>query len=149
MKRTKADVFIRPMLALHWQNLNQWDVKAARAAAFRLAHPEFVRFGTFAEEATQMVKPFQSPEHEWPVYGVNNKEGVFFSHMQLGADFKTPYKRIQKDWFFHNPTRSSVGSLGHVPEVPENAITSPEYQVWKLRDLGKDSLPPGFVHILS
>src|SRR5437868_11345131 len=26
-----------------------------------------------------------------------------------------PYKRIGKDWFFHNPTRSSVGSLGIVP----------------------------------
>lgn len=32
-----------------------------------------------------------------------------------------------------NPARSSVGSLGIVPEVPEDAITSPEYQVWRIR----------------
>ena len=26
-----------------------------------------------------------------------------------------------------------MGSLGIVPEVPDDAITSPEYQVWKLK----------------
>jgi hypothetical protein len=57
------------------------------------------------------------------------------------VEFNAPYKRIHKDCFFHNPTRSSVGSLGHVPEVPKDAITSPEYQVWKLRDLGPDIHP--------
>ena len=45
---------------------------------------------------------------------------------------------------FHNPTRSSVGSLGIVPEVPENAITSPEYQVWRI----KQGLIPGYVATL-
>jgi hypothetical protein len=148
MEQTNAAFFLRPWLALNWCDLKRWDAKTARAAAFQLAHPEFVPFGTYAEEATKMVKPFLCPKHEWAVYGVNNKEGVFFSHKQTGAEFNAPYKRIQKDWFFHNPTRSSVGSLGHVPEVPKDAITSPEYQVWKLRDLGTDSLPPGFVHVL-
>jgi hypothetical protein len=32
-----------------------------------------------------------------------------------------------------------------VRDVPEDAITSPEYQVWKLRNLGKNSLEPGIV----
>jgi hypothetical protein len=35
-----------------------------------------------------------------------------------------------------------------VPEVPKDAITSPEYQVWRLRDLGPDSLLPDFVAVL-
>lgn len=148
MRQTNSEFFLRSWLALGWNDLKRWDVKTARAAAFRLAHPKFVPFATYAEEATHMVKPFQDPNHEWPVYGVNNKEGVFFSHKQLGSEFNAPYKRIQKDWFFHNPTRSSVGSLGHVPEVPKDAITSPEYQVWKLRDLGAESLLPNFVAVL-
>jgi hypothetical protein len=148
LSQTNQQVLNRSWLALHWEDLKRWDAKTARAAAFRLAHPKFVPFGTYAEEATKTVKPFLCPKHEWPVYGVNNKEGIFFSHWQLGKEFNAPYKHIQKDWFFHNPTRSSVGSLGHVPEVPKDAITSPEYQVWKLRDLGNDSLPPGFVHVL-
>lgn len=122
-----------PMLVLHWQNLGQWDVKSSRAAAFRIANPSFVPLSHYAEEATEMVKPWLEPEKEWPVYGVNNKEGVFFSHFQKGFEFNAPYKRIRKAWFFHNPTRSSVGSLGIVPDVPDDAITSPEYQVWRLR----------------
>ena len=69
---------------------------------------------------------------------------MFFSDHQKGADFNTPYKRIRKNWFFHNPTRSSVGSLGIVPEVPEDAITSPEYQVWRIRN----GLLTGFAAIM-
>lgn len=146
--RTNTSVFDRPWLGLDWRNLRSWDVKTARAAAFRLAHPNFVPFRAYAEEATELVRPRLEPDREWPVYGVNNKEGVFFSHTQRGADFNTPYKHIQRDWFFHNPTRSSVGSLGHVPEVPTDALTSPEYQVWRLRDLGEESLVPAFVAVL-
>jgi len=138
----------RNCLAVGWQALGNWTVQSARASVFRQANPTFVPFSTFAEEATEAVNPRADPEHEWPVYGVNNKEGVVFSHFQKGREFNTAYKRIQKDWFFHNPTRSAVGSLGHVSEVPEDAITSPEYQVWKLRDLGGETLLPGFVATL-
>jgi hypothetical protein len=122
-----------PMLTLCWSDLEQWDVKSARAASFRLDNPSFQPLSRYAEDATEMVKPWEEPEKEWPVYGVNNKEGVFFSHLQRGDEFNAPYKRIRENWFFHNPTRSSVGSLGIVPRVPEDAITSPEYQVWRLR----------------
>lgn len=53
--------------------------------------------------------------------------------MQAGKEFNAPYKKVEKDWFFHNPTRANVGSLGIVPEVSTDAITSPEYQVWRLK----------------
>ena len=127
-----------------WSDTATWDVKSARAVAFRLANPTFKPLSTYAEEATELIRPRLEPEKDWPVYGVNNKEGVFFSHHQKGAEFNTAYKRIRQDWFFHNPTRSSVGSLGIVPEVPDDAITSPEYQVWRVRD----GLLPGFVAVL-
>ena len=87
-----------------------------------------------AEEATELVRPSDQPDKDWPVYGVNNKAGVFFSHYQKGSEFNSAYKRIRADWFFHNPTRANVGSLGRVPQVPEDAITSPEYQVWRIRN---------------
>lgn len=112
----------------------RWDLKGAQAAIFKARHPEFVPFGQFVEEQAISVRVFEKPEHEWPVYGVSNKEGVFLSNMQLGAQFRTPYKLIKKDWFFHNPTRANVGSIGRVPEVPADAVTSPEYQVWSIKD---------------
>ncbi len=110
----------------------QWDMKAGRAAHFFLSNPNFVRLGDYTEECTEIVKPWEQPEKKWPVYGVNNKGGVFLNKYQEGSTFNAPYKCIEKGWFFHNPTRANVGSLGKVPEVPKGAITSPEYQVWRL-----------------
>ncbi len=110
----------------------QWDVKAGRAAVFKEANPTFIRLGEYTEECADMVKPWVFPEKKWPIYGVNNKDGVFLSTKQETKYFNAAYKKIEKGWFFHNPTRANVGSLGIVPEVPEDAITSPEYQVWKI-----------------
>lgn len=125
---TRSKVFLA-----NYENTLQWDVKAGRAAAFITANPEFIRLGDYTEECTETVRPWDESEKEWPIYGVNNKEGVFLSSMQVGKDFNAPYKKIEKDCFFHNPTRANVGSLGIVPEVPTDAITSPEYQVWRLK----------------
>jgi len=124
---TRSKVFLA-----NYENTQQWDVKAGRAAAFITANPDFIRLGDFTEECTETVRPWEEPAKEWPIYGVNNKDGVFLSTMQEGKDFNAPYKKIKKDWFFHNPTRANVGSLGIVREVPQDAITSPEYQVWRL-----------------
>ncbi|MGH9901047.1 MAG: hypothetical protein ACRD68_04315, partial [Pyrinomonadaceae bacterium] len=144
----RRDILQNRWLVVEWKDLLRWDVKTARAAAFRISNPTFAPLGDFAEEATELVRPWLEPDKEWPVYGVNNTEGVFFSHHQKGKDFNAPYKRVKKDWFFHNPTRSSVGSLGIVPDVPEGALTSPEYQVWRIKETKKDELMPHYVAAL-
>jgi type I restriction enzyme S subunit len=134
----------QPYHILQWGSLSRWDLKSARAAAFRTAHPSFRPLGEFIEDATDLVHPYREPSRHWPVFGVTNKGGVGFSHFQSGSAFNSAYKRIKQDWFFHNPTRANVGSLGRVPEVPEDAITSPEYQVWRI----KEGLLPTFLEIL-
>lgn len=133
---------------LDFKDLAGWDVKSGRAASFRLACPTFRPMGEFIEEATELVRPAAEPDKDWPVYGVNNKEGVFLNSHQKGSTFNSPYKRIRKDWFFHNPTRCNVGSLGIVPDVPEDAITSPEYQVWRMKSGVPEPLLPGYVACL-
>jgi type I restriction enzyme S subunit len=134
----------RRAYVVRWKDSPRWDIKTAKATLFRLTHADFRPLANFAEEATAMVRPMDAPDKVWPVYGVNNTEGVFLSQHQRGEKFNTPYKRIRKDWFFHNPTRANVGSLGRVPHVPDDAITSPEYQVWRLRG----GLLPEFVEVL-
>ncbi|WP_207062471.1 restriction endonuclease subunit S [Motiliproteus sp. SC1-56] len=136
---TRSKVFLA-----NYENTQQWGVKAGRAAAFITANPDFMRLGDYTEECTETVRPWDDPAKEWPVYGVSNKEGVFLSSMQEGKKFNAPYKKIEKGYFFHNPTRANVGSLGIVPDVPEDAITSPEYQVWRL----KSGLLPDFMALL-
>ena len=143
---TKEDILHSRSIIVYWKDISAWNVNNARAAAFRMANPSFKPLGEFAEEATELVKPWEELEKEWPVYGVNNKEGVFFNYQQKGKDFNAAYKRIHRDWFFHNPTRSSVGSLGIVPDVPDDALTSPEYQVWRLKN--KKGMLPGYVAVL-
>ena len=134
--------------ALDFRDLNAWDAKSSRAAAFRLACPSFRPMGDFIEDATELVRPFDVPEKAWAVYGVNNKEGVFLNSYQRGETFNAAYKRIRKDWFVHSSIRCNVGSLGRVPDVPEDAITSPEYPVWRLRKDISDPMIPHYVDTL-
>jgi hypothetical protein len=142
------DVIHSRFFVLGFKDFTAWDVKSGRAASFRLACPSFRPMGDFIDEATDLVRPAAEPDKDWPVYGVNNKEGVFLNSYQRGANFNAPYKRIRKDWFFHNPTRCNVGSLGIVPDVPEDAITSPEYQVWRLKTDIAEPMLPGYVACL-
>lgn len=131
-------------LVASWASMSAWDVKSGRASAFKTANPDFCVFGDYIAECTDKVHPRTEPETEWPVYGVSNKNGVFLNGRQKGSSFNAPYKRIKEGWFFHNPTRANVGSLGVVPSVPDNALTSPEYQVWRVTKGFAD----GFVAIL-
>ena len=147
-RESSKDVMHTRFFALDFKDLDAWDAKSSRAAAFRLACPSFRPMGDFIEDATELVRPFDVPEKVWPVYGVNNKEGVFLNSHQKGETFNAAYKRIRKDWFFHNPTRCNVGSLGIVPDVSEDAITSPEYQVWRVKEDARDPMLPGFVAVL-
>ena len=147
-KESSRDVIHSRFFTLDFKDLAAWDMKSGRASAFRLACPSFRPMGDFIEEATELVHPFAEPEKKWPVYGVNNKEGVFLKGYQKGETFNAAYKRIRKDWFFHNPTRCNVGSLGIVPDVPEDAITSPEYQVWRVKEDTHAPMLPGFIAVL-
>ncbi|QWG18717.1 restriction endonuclease subunit S [Bradyrhizobium sediminis] len=141
---TSVDMLAQRSFSLEWKDMDQWDGKSARAVAYRLACPNFTPLSEIAEEISDLVRPWEDPDKEWPVFGVNNTEGVFFSHNQKGSDFNAPYKRIRKNWFFHNPTRANVGSLGVVSDVPDDALTSPEYQVWRLTD----ETPVGYIATL-
>lgn len=147
-KTRSPDVLHTRFFALDFKDLTAWDVKSGRAASFRLACPSFRPMGDFIEDETELIHPAAEPDKDWPVFGVNNKEGVFLNSHQKGSTFNAPYKRIRKDWFFHNPTRCNVGSLGIVPAVPEDAITSPEYQVWHLKQDIPEPFLPGYVACL-
>ena len=145
---SSKDVIHTRFFALDFKDLDAWDAKSGRAAAFRVACPSFRPMGDFIADATEFVRPFDMPEKAWPVYGVNNKEGVFLNGYQKGETFNAAYKRIRKDWFVHSSIRCNVGSLGRVPDVPEDAITSPEYPVWRLRTDIADPMLPHYVDTL-
>ena len=118
---------------VEWSQLNRWDFKFARIIDFNKRHPDYLFMSDIAEEAHELVDPREAPDKDWPVYGVSNRDGVFLNEMRRGTNFNQKQKKIRKDWFFHNPTRANVGSIGRVHDVPGDAITSPEYQVWRIK----------------
>lgn len=120
------------VLETTFESLYRWDLNAVEAEIFRQKHPDYLPLEDCVEDASVIVKPASEPDKSWPVYGVNNVDGVVFSHHQLGQQFRQGYKRIAEGWFVHNPTRANVGSFGRVPAVEPDAITSPDYQVWRL-----------------
>jgi hypothetical protein len=73
---------------LPWGSLLRWDLKSAQAARFRAAHPSYRPFGEFIEEANEIVHPAEEPAHKWPVYGVNNRSGVFFQSLPARRDIQ-------------------------------------------------------------
>ena len=79
-----------------FENAYQWDLKGGRAAAFVAANANFVRLGDCSEECMETVRPWEQPDKRWPVYGVNNRDGVFLSAVQNGREFNAPYKRIER-----------------------------------------------------
>jgi type I restriction enzyme S subunit len=124
--------------------LDRWDISAVEAATFREAHPDFLPLSACVVEAGKLVRPSAEPDKEWPVYGVDNVRGVSFSHWQRGSEFHQPYKRISAGDFIHNPTRANVGSFGRASDIEVDAITSPDYQVWRV----VDGYLPEFLEIL-
>ena len=145
-KQATSDVIRQRYLGVNWHDTEAWDTQSTRAAAYRLACPSSIPMSALAEEVTELVRVQDKPDDDWPIYGVNNIEGVFLNSYQKGKDFNVPYKQIRRDWFFHNPTRANVGSLGIVPDVPKNAVTSPEYQVWRVKE---DTLPSYVAVLIS
>ena len=77
-----------------------------------------------------------------PFIASSNKDGVGFSHFQLGETFNSPYKRIRKDWFFHNPSKCRI--LWSRSRCTGGCDNKSGIRFWKI----KRGLLPDFVEIL-
>lgn len=120
------------VLRSKFSEIAKWDINGIQCERYQHTHPTFMPLGECIEEGGPIVRPFDSPKKLWPVYGVDNRVGVSLSYAMAGAEFNQPYKRILAGDFVHNPTRANVGSFGRVGDVETDALTSPDYQVWRV-----------------
>ena len=120
------------IFAVNYESLKRWDLKNGRVSLFNESNAGFMRLGNCTEECVLTVDPSEHPDNKWPLYGVDNKRGVFFNKYQHGSQFNSKCKLIKEGWFFHNPARANVGSFGLVGNVLDGAITSSSYVIWKL-----------------
>jgi restriction endonuclease S subunit len=84
-------------------------------------------FKPLVENATDYVDPTTEPDTEWRVYGISNREGVFFKETKPGREFKSgrKYKRIVKDAIAYGVRRVNVGTVGLIKEDDPIGIISP------------------------
>ncbi|WP_295737726.1 restriction endonuclease subunit S [uncultured Helicobacter sp.] len=116
-----------------FKNLERWDVKNF-LYSLKSNFP-LVKLGKYIIENNTKIKPFESPETEFDILGVNNKEGVYFNETLLGSCIKQPYYQVRSGNIFYNPYRVNVGSIGIVPPEFDLKYTSPAYVVFKTNEM--------------
>ncbi|WP_297570954.1 restriction endonuclease subunit S [uncultured Helicobacter sp.] len=116
-----------------FKDLERWDVKNF-LYSLKSNFP-LVKLGKYIIENNTKIKPFESPETEFDILGVNNKEGVYFNETLLGSRIKQPYYQVRSGNIFYNPYRVNVGSIGIVPPEFDLKYTSPAYVVFKTNEM--------------
>lgn len=120
-----------------------WDVKRYASEKIKSDYP-IVKLGLHIQEQSQKVKPFDFPEEEFGILGVNNKIGIFDAYKEKGANINQAYKRMEKGWLAYNPYRVNVGSIGMRTEQHEHEFISPAYVVFSCNE----TLLPDFLYKL-
>jgi type I restriction enzyme M protein len=95
-------------------------------------------------ECSKRMRPSTEDEldREHPFASVNSDGTVTTNEFVRGEDFAPTYKPKHVDGgdFVYNPMRVNIGSIGIVPNGLENAITSPDYVVFKTKGINSDFL---------
>jgi type I restriction enzyme M protein len=81
-------------------------------------------------------------DSEYPFVGVSSDGKVTLSEYKKGETFKSTYrpKRVRHNDFVYNPMRVNIGSIGLVPEDLDGCLTSPDYVVFRARDINPEFL---------
>jgi hypothetical protein len=103
-------------------------------------------FAPLVENAADYVDPTTEPDTEWRVYGISNREGVFFKERKPGREFKPgrKYKRVAKDVIAYGVRRVNVGTVGLIEEDDPIGIISP----YRVLFTCKPDLDPRFTFYL-
>jgi len=128
-----ADMLKARRVEADFRLLQAWSIDAGRASMVRRQVRDCAPLGNLIEEKRELFDPSAFPEVLWRMHGVSNSRGVFSSGLIQGRDFTQKQKRVDGGVFIHNPTRANVGSIGRLYNAVENALTSPEYVVWRAR----------------
>lgn len=128
---------------IDFSQLNLWDFKryATRIVDFKFP---IVKLSDYIQEENSKIKPFENPEEEYEILGVNNKTGLFDAYIEKGSKINQPYKIVKNGFLAYNPYRINVGSIGLKTENQKYKYISPAYVVFSC----KKGLLPEFLYIL-
>lgn len=128
---------------ISFSNLLLWDFKRFSSANLKSSY-NIVKLSSYIKEENIKIKPFENPEQQYEILGVNNKIGLFDAYVELGKNINQPYKIVKNGFLAYNPYRVNVGSVGLKTDNQKYKYISPAYVVFSC----KDGLLPEFLYIL-
>ncbi len=128
---------------IKFSQLNLWDFKRYTTSIVNSKYP-IVKLSDYIQEENSKIKPFENPEEEYEILGVNNKTGLFDAYIEKGSKINQPYKIVKNGFLAYNPYRINVGSIGLKTENQKYKYISPAYAVFSC----KKGLLPEFLYIL-
>ena len=128
---------------INFTDVSLWDFKRYAAKKFASSYP-IVKLGDYIQEENTKVKPFDFPDKDFPILGVNNKTGLFDAYIEKGSNINQPYKVVKDGFLAYNPYRVNVGSIGLKTTEQKYNYISPAYVVFSCRQ----GLLPEFLYIL-
>jgi type I restriction enzyme S subunit len=117
---------------IQYKDFNIWDVKQYLSTLIYSDY-EIVSLGKHINAETTKVKPFESPQEDFKILGVNNKTGIFDNEIKKGSEINQPYKIVQNDFLAFNPYRINVGSIGLKTKEQKYNLISPAYVVFSCK----------------
>ena len=128
---------------INFTDVSLWDFKRYTAKKVASSYP-IVKLGDYIQEENTKVKPFDFPDKDFSILGVNNKTGLFDAYIEKGCNINQPYKVVKDGFLAYNPYRVNVGSIGLKTAEQKYNYISPAYVVFSCRQ----GLLPEFLYIL-
>ena len=129
---------------INFSDLFLWDFKRYASNNISSTKYNIVKLSDYIQEENIKIKPFENPDENYEILGVNNKTGLFDAYIEKGSKINQPYKVVKDGFLTYNPYRVNVGSIGLKTEQQKYKYISPAYVVFSC----KKGLLPEFLYIL-
>lgn len=129
---------------INFSDLFLWDFKRYVSNNIFSTKYNIVKLSDYIQKENIKIKPFEKPDENYEILGVNNKTGLFDAYIEKGSKINQPYKIVKNGFLAYNPYRVNVGSIGLKTEQQKYKYISPAYVVFSC----KKGLLPEFLYVL-
>jgi type I restriction enzyme S subunit len=116
-----------------FKDLDSWDVKQYISSIIKSQY-QISQLKHCIQQETTKIKPFESPNDDFKILGVNNKIGLFDNEIKKGKEINQAYKIVNDGFLAYNPYRINVGSIGLKTDEQKFNLISPAYVVLSCLD---------------
>jgi type I restriction enzyme S subunit len=116
-----------------FKDFDNWNVRQYMSVLFQSKY-NITLLKKCIKAETIKIKPFDFPNDNFKILGVNNKTGLFDNEIKKGSKINQSYKVVKNGFLAYNPYRINVGSIGLKSNKQEYDLISPAYVVFSCLD---------------